>query len=378
MHPPIEIKSVDNQVDRMLFVQFPFELYVHHPFWVPPQIEEEMAYFDPTQNFVFKNAEACCFLAFQNNKVVGRIAAMVNHIEVNALKTKKLRFGWFDFIDDINVSQKLLEAAEAWGKARKLDHMEGPMGFSNLDKAGILTMGFEERSTMITLYNHPYYAKHLTQLGYDSKTEWVEYEIKVPKREDMPENVKRFANLVVNRYLLKTLHFNSRKSIYPYVEQMFQLLDQTYSALSTYIPIQNDQIEHYKKKYFPYVNPDYIKCIVNQKGELVAFSIILPCFTKALQKMKGKKNLWSYYHLFKALYFNDRASFYLIGIRPDYQNKGLTALIFYEMLDVFKKYNIKWVETNPELKDNLAIQQLWKHYQKRLHKKRATFGKKIG
>ncbi|MGB1020894.1 MAG: GTP cyclohydrolase [Flavobacteriaceae bacterium] len=377
MSQKIEIRSVQSEKDLEQFIRFPFQLYKDNPYWVPPQIKEEKAFFDPKANPVFQKAEACCFLAYQNNKIVGRVAALLNHIEKQQMNAKKLRFGWLDFIDNLAVSKALLEAIEAWGKDRKLEHIEGPMGFSNLDKAGMLIEGFQEKSTMITLYNHSYYSTHLEQLGFSKQKEWVEYEIKIPTREEAPEKVKHFAGLILKRYALKIVHFKAKKNIFPYVDQMFKLLDQTYSSLSTYIPIQPYQVEHYKKKYFPYINPDFIKCIINREGELIAFSIILPCFSSALQKMKGKSNWLSYFHLVKAMYFNDRASFYLIGIRPDFQNKGITALIFNEMLHVFHKHNMQWVETNPELKDNLAIQQLWKHYQKRLHKRRVTYGKNI-
>ncbi len=377
MEPHIKIKRVENEADLDLFVRFPFELYKNNPYWVPPIIKEEKTFFDTTKNPVFQNAAASCFLAFQGNHVVGRIAALVNNIEVETLNTKKLRFGWFDFIDDFAVSHSLLAAAEAWGKSHKLIEMEGPLGFSNLDKAGMLVEGFEEKSTMITLYNHAYYAKHMERLGFAVQKEWVEYEIKIPSQEEAPEKVEHFAALLLKRYQLNILNFTSRKNILPYVDQMFALLDQTYNVLSTYIPIQPYQVEHYKTKYIPYIHPDFIKCIANKNGELIAFSIILPSFSSALQKMKGKSNWLSFFYLFKAMYFNNRASFYLIGIRQDYQNKGITALIFNEMLHVFHKHNIQWVETNPELKDNLAIQQLWKHYQKRLHKRRVTFSKAI-
>lgn len=377
MKTTIEIRPVHTPKELDLFIRFPFQLYNGNSFWVPPQINEEKAFFDRIQNPVFKNAEACCFLAFKERKVVGRIAALVNHIEVDKLDSKKLRFGWFDFIDDMEVSQKLLATVQTWGKERSLEHMEGPMGFSNLDKAGMLTMGFEEKSTMITLYNYPYYPAHLEKLGFEIKMEWVEYEIKIPTLNNAPKKIERFADLIMERYQLKIIDFKTKSSILPYVEEMFALLDKTYSSLPTYVPIQDYQIDTYKKKYLPYINPELIKCIVNQKEELIAFSIILPSLSTALQKMKGKWNLASYYHLWKAINYNNRASFYLIGIRPDFQNKGITAVIFNKMQRVFNKRNIKWVETNPELKENKAIQMLWKNYEKRLHKTRVTYGKSI-
>ena len=181
----------------------------------------------------------------------------------------------------------------------------------------------------------------------------------------------------MDRYKLTLLNFDKKREILPYVDQMFDLLDQTYNQLQTYVPIQNYQIENYKKRFFKFINPDYIKCIIDQEGKLICFSITMPSFSKALKKINGKISLFNFYHLIKAMRSNKRASFYLIGVHPDYQNKGITAIIFNEMQKLFNKQNIKTVETNPELEENTAIQKLWKNYEHRLHKQRATYNKII-
>jgi ribosomal protein S18 acetylase RimI-like enzyme len=377
MKQDIIIKEALNQKDYLAFVKFPFELFKNNPYWVPPLIKDELETIDPELNPIYKNATARFFLAYKGNKLVGRIAAMINWIEVNEIKKKKVRFGWFDFIDDINVSEKLLEQVISFGKEHQLNFIEGPVGFSNLDKAGLLIEGFKEQNTMITLYNEPYYSKHLESLGYEIAAKWVEFEIKIFDFESSPEKVKRFSKLVMNRYNLTLLNFKSRKEIIPYVDEMFSLLDKTYNQLQTYVPIQGYQIENYKNRFLKFVNPDYIKCIVDQKGKLICFSIIMPSFTRALKKINGKLTLFNAYHLIKAMRFNKRASFYLIGVHPDYQNKGITAIIFNEMQKLFNKQNITTVETNPELEENTAIQKLWKNYEHRLHKRRATYTKSI-
>jgi len=377
MKQDIIIKEALNQKDYLAFVKFPFELFKNNPYWVPPLIKDELETIDPELNPIYKNATARFFLAYKGNKLVGRIAAMINWIEVNEIKKKKVRFGWFDFIDDINVSEKLLQQVISFGKEHQLNFIEGPVGFSNLDKAGLLIEGFKEQNTMITLYNEPYYSKHLESLGYEIAAKWVEFEIKIFDFESSPEKVKRFSKLVMNRYNLTLLNFKSRKEIIPYVDEMFSLLDKTYNQLQTYVPIQGYQIENYKNRFLKFVNPDYIKCIVDQKGKLICFSIIMPSFTRALKKINGKLTLFNAYHLIKAMRFNKRASFYLIGVHPDYQNKGITAIIFNEMQKLFNKQNITTVETNPELEENTAIQKLWKNYEHRLHKRRATYTKSI-
>ena len=377
MDQAVTIKVVQNSKDLEAFVRFPFSLYQNNPYWVPPLIKEEIETLDPKVNPVYQNADARFFLAYKGETLVGRIAAMVNWIEVNQVGKNKVRFGWYDTVDELAVSKILLEQVVAFAKEHKLSRVEGPMGLSNLDKAGLLIEGFEEQNTMITLYNAPYYQEHLKALGYSMNAKWVEYEIKIDDFEESPEKVKRFSKLVMDRYQLKLLQFKSKNDILPYVDEMFDLLGKTYNELQTYVPIQNYQIEHYKKRYIKFIHPDFIKCIVDRKGQLIAFSITMPSFTKALKKINGTINLFNFFYLINAVRKNNRASFYLIGIHPDYQNKGITAIIFNEMQKLFNKRNIRIVETNPELEENTAIQKLWKNYEHRLHKKRATFVKDL-
>lgn len=377
MDQKLTIKVVQNAKDFQAFVRFPFDLYEHNSYWVPPLIKEEIETIDPKINPVYQNADARFFLAFRGTKIVGRIGGMINWIEVNKVGKSKVRFGWYDTIDDLEVSKLLLDQVTAFGKEHNLKMIEGPMGFSNLDKAGMLIEGFEERNTMITLYNAPYYQDHLEALGFTINAKWVEYEIKIADFETSPEKVKRFSKLIMERYQLSLLQFKNKNDIIPYIDQMFELLDETYNKLQTFVPIQDYQIEHYKKRYLKFIHPDFIKCIIDSKGKLIAFSITMPSFTNALKKINGKINLFNFYHLFLALKRNNRASFYLIGVHPDYQNKGITAIIFNEMQKLFNKRNINIVETNPELEENTAIQKLWKNYENRLHKKRATFIKDL-
>ncbi len=377
MNQGIDIKKVSTKRDYQTFVEFPFVLYKDNPFWVPPLVKDEIETLDPKLNPVYHNATASLFLAYKNGEVVGRVAAIINWIEVKEIKKNKVRFGWFDFIDDTNVSKTLIEAVISFGKKHKMETIEGPVGFSNLDKAGLLIEGFNEPNTIITLYNFPYYSKHLEKLGFNVAAKWVEYEIKIDDFESSPERVKRFSKLIMDKYELTLLNFKKRKDIIPYVDQMFELLDKTYNQLQTYVPIQDYQIENYKKRFLKFVNPDYIKCIIDKEGKLICFSITMPSFTEALKKINGKITILNTYYLLKAMKKNNRASFYLIGVHPDYQNKGITAIIFNEMQKLFNKKQIISVETNPELEENTAIQKLWKNYEHRLHKRRATYNKSI-
>ena len=326
---------------------------------------------DKTNNPVFKNADAIYYLAFKNNKIVGRIAAIINHIEVNEQNKKKIRFGWLDMVDDIEVTKALLQKVYAVGKQHSLEYAEGPVGFSNMEKAGILTFGFEELNTMITWYQYPYYAEHLKKLGFQKQATWVEFRLLNPSEH--LQKVKRFSNLIKEKYNLEVVMFKKKKNILPYVDDMFGLLNKTYNTLQTFVPIQQYQIDHYKDKYFNFINPEYITCIMDKNKKLIAFSIVMPSFSKAFKKANGSLFPFGWYHLMRAQRKNDTAAFYLIGVDPEYQGKGITALIFDEVSAIFRRKGITQTETNPELEENVAVQQLWKHNSPVKHKERSTF-----
>ena len=373
----IEIVEVSSKQQYSAFFQFPFELYRNCPQWVPPITKEEMDIFDPQKNAVFEHAMARLFLAKKKGKVVGRIASMINWVEIEELKKTKVRFGWYDTIDDLEVSQKLIEAVSGVAIAEGMTYIEGPMGFSNMDKAGLLIDGFEHMNTMITWYHYPYQKTHLEKLGLKKQSEWIEFKIDIYDASEAPEKVKKFARVIKERYKLKTLEFKTTKDVEPYIDKMFELLNQTYNKLQSFVPIQQHQIEVYKKKYFPYIHPDFIKCVINENDEMIGFTITMPSFTKALKRINGKMFPFGFYHLWRALRKNNRASFYLIGIHESYQNKGVTAIIFQDIQEMFNKRGVTEVETNPELEENQAIQALWKNYKHELHKRRRTYRKDI-
>ena len=373
----ITIKEVISSDELKKFVMFPHTLYKDSKYWVAPIIKEELEVLNKETNPVFNNAVAHYFLAYIDGEIVGRIAALINWIEVKDLKKKKVRFGWFDFIDDKNVSKALLEKVIEIGKNNNLEFIEGPVGFSNMDKAGMLIKGFEKKNTMITMYNYSYYQDHMKALGYSKLAEWVEYELKIANYDDSPEKIKKFSDLILKRYNLKKLNFTTTEQIVPYVDQMFYLLGKTYDKLQTFVPIQEYQIDYYKNRFLKYINPGFIKCVTDEKDELVAFAITMPSFSNALKKIKGKVGLIGKLRLLHAKNFNSKGSLYLIGVRPDFQNKGVIAILFNELQKFYNKFGITEVETNPELIENTAIQQLWKNYENNQHKNRATFTKQI-
>ncbi|MEL6811277.1 MAG: GTP cyclohydrolase [Bacteroidota bacterium] len=371
----IEVLQVTNPKQLKKFVTFPFQLYKDCKYWVPPIIKDELETLDSKKNPVFKNAEAQYYLAYKDGKAAGRIAVIVNHLEIEEQQKKKVRFGWFDVIDDLAVTEALLEKVFEKGRELQLEYTEGPVGFSNMEKAGILTMGYEEMNTMITWYHFPYYAEHFKKLGFEKQATWVEFRLSIPT--SIKEKVAKFSGIVKKRYGLSVIRFNNKKEILPYVDSMFHLLNNTYNTLQTFVPIQQYQIDYYKEKYFNFIHPDYITCIKDKEGKLIAFSVVMPSFSKALKKANGKLFPTGWYHILKAQKKNDLAAFYLIGIDPEYQGKGVTAIIFEEMQYLFNSKGIETVETNPELKENTAVQLLWKDYDPKQHKERSTFRKDL-
>ena len=367
----VSIKQVTHEKDWKDFIEFPMRLYRNNSNYVPPLIKDEKEIWDSLQNPALAYSEARQFLAFKNNEVVGRIAVIINHKEAEELGIKKVRFGWLDFIDDEAVSRALIDEAVKFAREKGIRKIEGPMGFTNLDKAGMLTMGFDRLATMIGIYNFEYYPKHLEALGLIKEKEWVEFEILFP--ESLPDKVDKFSRLIAEKYELKLVKFQSKKEILPLVEPMFKLLDETYKNLSTYTPITNEQIQHYKEKYFGFIDKDYIVCIADKNNDLIAFAITMPSYSRALQKAKGKLFPFGWYHLLGAGKKNERANFYLIGIHPEYQRRGVTAIIFKEIYETFRKKGVKYLETNPELEENKNIQALWGDYNPVNHKRRRTY-----
>ena len=371
----IIIKEAKTKSELTEFIKFPFSLYKDNKYWVPPIISDELETFDKTKNPVFENAEAYFYLAYKNNNIVGRIAAIINWEEVNNQQKKKVRFGWFDVIDDIEITKILLEKVYELGKKNDLEYVEGPMGFSNLDKVGVLTEGFEEIGTMITWYNFEYYKIHFEQLGFITEKEYIENKFPF-------ENVKliyfdKAQELIKKRYQLKALSFKSTKEVMPYVDKMFDLFNTSYANLSSFVAISDVQKDYFKKKYISFINPEYIKFVEDKNGDLVAFAIVMPSFSKALQKANGKLFPFGFLHLLNARKNSKDVVFYLIGVHPEYQNKGVHAIIFKEYHTTFTKRGIENCIRTPELANNLAIQLLWKNFDSKIICKRKTFRKDL-
>lgn len=372
----IVVREVQSKKEMNQFIDLPFDIYRDSPFWVPPIKKDERESFNPN-NKIFKNIEAKFFLAYKDAEVVGRVVAIINRIELKELNKSKIRFGWLVFKDDINILNELLTTVENIGKNHNVEYIEGPMGFSNMDKAGMLTEGFDKVATLIGAYNYAYYPEYIQQLGYEPMAEWLEYSIQLSNLGTVKQ-MDKLCEMIKKRYEVDTYHFKTTKELLPYVDEMFDLLNLTYAELQSFVPIEKAQVEHYKKKYIKYIHPDFISCVKDKEGKMIAFAITMPSFSKAFQKAKGKLFPFGWWHFLQEQKKNTHVEFYLIGIDPAYQNKGVNALIFKQLYDRFIKRGIKTLETNPLLEENIKVQQLWKNFDPIIHKRRKTFYKKIG
>ncbi|MGC1204019.1 MAG: GTP cyclohydrolase [Flavobacteriaceae bacterium] len=367
----ITLKEVTTKKELKAFVKFPFKLYKDSEYWVPPIISQEIKTFDKKENPVFKDAEARLFLAYKNDEIVGRIAAISNWLEIKSQNLKKMRFGWFDFIDDLEVSKKLLDKIIEIGKEKGLDYAEGPVGFSNLDKVGVMTEGFESIAPMVTWYNYPYYVKHYEAANF--KIEKAYSESKFPFKNVKPEFFFKAQELIKRRYQLTALKFTETSEVMPYADKMFDLFNESYASLSSFVAINDVQKEYFKKKFISFVNPEYIKFVVDKNDKLVGFAIVMPAFAKALKKINGKLFPFGFQHILNAKKNSKDVIFYLIGIHPDYQNKGVHAVIFNEYYNTFTEKGIETCFRTPELEDNHAIHQIWKHFKPEVYKRRKTY-----
>lgn len=367
----IVVKEALSKKEMKDYVMFSFELFKNNPYWIPPIIAEELETFDRTKNPAFHSAEAHFYLAYKDNKIVGKLAAIINWDEINILEKRKVRFGWFDVIDDIEVTKALMEKVYELGRKHNLEFAEGPIGFSNLDKVGVLTEGFNEMGNMITWYSMPYYKEHFEKLGMVQDKRFIESEF--PFSNVTPETFMKASQLIKKRYELRVKTFTNTKDIMPYVDKMFELFNETYSKLQSFVPVNKVQIEYFKKKYIGFINPEYILFVLDKNDAMVGFSIVMPGFGEALKKANGKLFPFGFYHLLKARKHSKEVVFYLIGVLPEYQSKGVTALIFEEYYNAFTAKGITTCIRTPELEENHAIHNLWKNFNPRIHKKRCTY-----
>jgi GNAT superfamily N-acetyltransferase len=299
------------------------------------------------------------------------VAAILNKKHIEKWGQNYMRFGWIDFYDDVSVSSALMQTVESWAREIGSSAVHGPLGFTDLDREGMLVEGFAELSTLATIYNYPYYPKHMETLGYGKDTDWMEYEFVVPPQPN--PTIARIADISLRRNKLHLLELGNKKELLQYARELFKLLDDEYKLLYGTVPLTELQIEAYIKQYFGFVTPDFVPMVMDQNNRMVAFGIVMPSLSLALQKSKGNLFPFGFIHLLKALKKNNRADLYLVAVRSEYQGKGVNAILMNKMHAVFNKLGITKVESNPELETNQNVQGQWKHYEKRQHKRRRVY-----
>jgi hypothetical protein len=372
----IEIIEVKNKSDLKKFVKFPLKLYKGSKEFVPSFIFDEMNTLSHDKNPAFEYCEAKLWLAYKGDDVVGRIAGIINRKFIKLWGKKAIRFGWIDFIDDEAVSSALLIEVVKWGKENGLNEIHGPLGFTDMDYEGMLIEGFNEAGTLATIYNYPYYPKHLEKFGYEKEADWLEFEIKVPDK--IPEKADRIAKIVMEKLKVRILDAKSKKDLLPYGKEIFDTINVAYKDLFGFVPLSDKQIQYYTKQYFGFVSPDYLKIIIDENKKLAGFVIGMPSLTRALQKSKGKLFPFGFIHILKALgKSNKYVDLYLGAIRPDLQGKGADALLMTEITKSCIKNKIISAESNIELETNVLVQSHWKYFDSRQHKRRRCFFKKI-
>jgi GNAT superfamily N-acetyltransferase len=371
----VKIKPVTGIRELKLFISFPYSLYDGNAFWVPPLRFTELQTFRRDKNPAFEFCEVKYWLAFNNGKVVGRIAGIINTRYIETWGNKALRFGYLEFIDNEKVSDALLNTVENWAKEKGMQSVHGPLGFTDLDPEGMLVEGFEELGTMGTIYNFPYYPVHLEKNGYQKDVDWVEFEVKVPA--GIHERLKRLAEAAARRNHLRVLQVESSKELLPYAKEIFHVLNESYKGLYGVVPLTEKQIDMYVDQYFRLIRHDYISVILDREGRVAAFGITIPSLASALQKARGRLFPFGFFHLLRALRKNDTVEMCLIAVRPDLQGKGVNAVLMHEFNKIYVRHNIIKAETNPELETNSRVQAQWKFFDARRHKRRRCYIKYV-
>lgn len=375
----LTIKKVTTKRELKQFIRFNYEMYKDNPYSVPDLMDDMLGTFDRRRNAAFEFCEADYFLALRDGKIVGRVAAIINRRANETWNKKNVRFGWIDFIDDEEVSRELLRTVEDWGRERGMTHIQGPLGFTDFDAEGMLVEGFDQLSTMATIYNHPYYPLHMERLGYEKDADWVEFKIYVP--DEIPEKHKRISEIIMRKYGLKIVKSTSRKVIKEkYGQEIFKLMNEAYQPLYGYSALNQKQIDSLVNMYLPILDLRMVTLVTDSEDRLVSVGISMPSLSEALQKAHGRLLPFGWYHLLKTLFLRKYPKcldLLLVAVKPEYQNKGVNALLFYDLIPVYKQLGFEYAESNPELEMNGKVQAQWDYFKTEQHKRRRSFVKAL-
>lgn len=374
----VNVHPVSSDPDQLRqYVEFGIDLYKDNPYYVPPLVSDDVASLTPEKNPAFDFCEAQSFMAFRNGEPVGTITAIINKAVNSRTGKATLRFGFMHFIDDAEVVDALFEAVTEWGRSRGMTEIVGPMGFTDLDQEGMLIEGFEEIGTMATIYNYPYYVDHMERMGFGKEVDWIEFRMTVP--DSVPEKYSRIADIVAKRFGLRTVKYSSRKKIKAdYGQEIFEVVNKAYADLYGFSPLTPRQIQHYIDVYLNILRLKDVALVVDKDDRLVGLGISMPSVSRALQKSRGRLFPTGWYHLLKAIRGKtDTVDLLLVAVLPEYQAKGVNALIFNDLLPGYIENGYKYAESNPELESNENVQKQWEYFERRQHRRRRAWKKAI-
>ena len=373
----IEVRKVKSKANLNTFIGFFTDLYKNCNYASIPLHFDELLTLSKDKNPAHKHCKSQYWVAFRDGIPVGRIAAIINRKEYEKTGEAIACFGWFDFIDNKEVSQALMQTAIDWLKIENITQLHGPLGFSDFDRQGMLIEGFDKPGTFATIYNHAYYTKHMEHLGFSKSTDWVEYEINTEDLSSSLQRIDRLCKYTSERYGFIIFELKSRKQLKKHIKSIFELLNISYNELYGFTQLSKEQIKHYTDMFINLVNLDFLSLVQNSTGKLIGFGLSIPSFTHASQKAKGKLLPLGWYHFLRALKKNDTLDLYLVAVHPDYQNKGVNALLINHTAKNAMKFGIKRTETNIELEDNNKVQNMWRFFDSHQHKRRRCFIKEI-
>ena len=375
----VEIREIQPTKGNLLkFVHFPIDkLYQDSKYFVPPLVTDELNTLMPNKNPAFDFCEAVYYMAYRDGKIVGRVAGIINHVCNERSKKKEVRFSYIDFIDDAEVVDALIDAVTKWGKSKGMEHLTGPLSFTDMDPEGMLVEGFERVGTSGGIYNYPYYPEHMERLGFVKDADWIEMLITIPP--DIPEKMVRISNLVAQRYNLTTIKYTDRKKLVAdYGDAIFKLINVAYDDIFGYSPLSDKQIKHYIKMYLPFLPlNDLAMAIEKDTRELIAVGISIPSMARALIKCRGRLFPMGWKHLLRAFKHNDVVDLMLIAVKPEFQNKGVNSLLFTDLIPCFNANGYKYAESNRELELNSKVLKQWEYFETDQHKRRRAFTKPI-
>lgn len=374
----IQIIRATSKKERKQFAEYGNRLYAQCPYAVPELAFDILDTFDSKKNAAYEFCEAQLFLAVRGSEIVGRVAAIINHRANETWDVKNVRFGYLDFIDDARVADALLHAVEEWGRERGMTSCQGPMGFTDFDKEGMLIEGFDRLGSITTYYNHPYYPEHMERMGYEKEIDWVQLRVAVPAQT--PDRFLRVGELVQKRFGL-TFRKLTRKLIEKedYGRKIFHLLNEAYSPLFGYSKLSDKQIDSFVKTYLNLVNLRFVTIIHDPDGQLVGVGVTMGSLSRAMQKAKGRLLPFGWYHIIKAMRykFDDTVEMLLIAVKPEYQGKGVNALLFCDLIPTYNEAGFKWAETAPQLENNMKELNQWDVLNPEYTKRRRCYRKKL-